>query len=123
MFSHNACPTDSASNRGSVYMSIISLFFFSLYSGFPLPKSSPISTRRMVLSGRQREELNKAIAEYLGANGYLNTLNEFQKEADLNTAQDVEKKFVGKDGHPMWDVGCCMRRERVSSMTNLNYLD
>jgi len=48
----------------------------------------------MVLSGRQREELNKAIAEYLGANGYLNTLNEFQKEADLNSAQDVDKKFV-----------------------------
>ena len=50
----------------------------------------------MVLSGRQREELNKAIAEYLGANGYLNTLNEFQKEADLNSGQDVEKKFVGE---------------------------
>ena len=52
----------------------------------------------MVLSGRQREELNKAIAEYLGANGYLNTLNEFQKEADLNSDQDVDKKFVGKIG-------------------------
>ena len=61
----------------------------------------------MVLSGRQREELNKAIAEYLGANGYLNTLNEFQKEADLNSAQDVEKKFVGKDCRlPVWEVGC-----------------
>ena len=53
----------------------------------------------MVLSGRQREELNKAIAEYLGANGYLNTLSEFQKEADLNSAQDVEKKFVGESEH------------------------
>lgn len=62
-----------------------------LHQPFP-----PHSTRRMVLSGRQREELNKAIAEYLGANGYLNTLNEFQKEADLNSGQDVEKKFVGK---------------------------
>ncbi|XP_033628104.1 lissencephaly-1 homolog isoform X1 [Asterias rubens] len=47
----------------------------------------------MVLSQRQREELNKAIADYLRSNGYENALHEFQKEADL--PGDVERKYNG----------------------------
>ncbi|ELT97343.1 hypothetical protein CAPTEDRAFT_123658 [Capitella teleta] len=47
----------------------------------------------MVLSQRQREELNKAIGEYLASNGYHNALKEFQKEADM--PGDIEKKYAG----------------------------
>ncbi|KAK6191422.1 hypothetical protein SNE40_003116 [Patella caerulea] len=47
----------------------------------------------MVLSQRQRDELNKAIADYLSSNGYVNALGEFQKEA--NMSNDVEKKYAG----------------------------
>jgi len=47
----------------------------------------------MVLSQRQREELNKAIADYFGANGYTNALAEFQKEADM--PGEIEKKYAG----------------------------
>lgn len=35
---------------------------------------------RMVLTQRQREELNHAIADYLGANGYMEALESFKKE-------------------------------------------
>ncbi|XP_076452453.1 lissencephaly-1 homolog B-like [Babylonia areolata] len=47
----------------------------------------------MVLSQRQKEELNKAIADYLGANGFLTALEHFQKEAALS--DEVEKKYSG----------------------------
>jgi platelet-activating factor acetylhydrolase IB subunit alpha len=47
----------------------------------------------MVLSQRQREELNKAIADYLSSNGYMNALSEFQKEADM--PGEIEKKYAG----------------------------
>ena len=47
----------------------------------------------MVLSQRQREELNKAIADYLSQNGFLNALTEFQKEADMPA--EIEKKYCG----------------------------
>lgn len=47
----------------------------------------------MVLSQRQREELNKAIADYFSANGYTNALAEFQKEADM--PGEIEKKYAG----------------------------
>ncbi|RVE50873.1 hypothetical protein evm_004440 [Chilo suppressalis] len=39
---------------------------------------------KMVLSQRQREELNKAIADYLGSNGYTDALEAFKKEADMD---------------------------------------
>lgn len=47
----------------------------------------------MVLSQRQREELNRAIADYLASNGYLNALSEFQKET--NMPGEVDKKYAG----------------------------
>lgn len=47
----------------------------------------------MVLSQRQREELNRAIADYLSTNGYCNALTEFQKEADM--PGDIDKKYAG----------------------------
>ncbi|XP_064612138.1 lissencephaly-1 homolog [Liolophura sinensis] len=47
----------------------------------------------MVLSQRQREELNKAIADYLSSSGYINSLAEFQKEADM--PGDIDKKYGG----------------------------
>ncbi|XP_014205113.1 lissencephaly-1 homolog isoform X3 [Copidosoma floridanum] len=48
---------------------------------------------KMVLSQRQREELNKAIAEYLSANSYQNALEAFKKEADM--PGEVERKYGG----------------------------
>lgn len=47
----------------------------------------------MVLSQRQREELNKAIADYLSSNGYLSALAEFQREADM--PGEIDKKYTG----------------------------
>ncbi|XP_071501930.1 lissencephaly-1 homolog [Diadema setosum] len=47
----------------------------------------------MVLSQRQREELNKAISDYLRSNGYEKTLTEFQKEAEM--PEEVERKYNG----------------------------
>jgi len=48
---------------------------------------------KMVLSQRQREELNKAIADYLQSNGYHDTLDTFKRETDM--PGDVDKKFAG----------------------------
>lgn len=47
----------------------------------------------MVLSQRQRDELNKAIADYLCSNGYHNALEQFKKEADM--PGDIDKKYSG----------------------------
>ncbi|KAL3857348.1 hypothetical protein ACJMK2_012024 [Sinanodonta woodiana] len=47
----------------------------------------------MVLSQRQKEELNKAIADYLSSNGYISSLAEFQKEAGLPS--ELDKKYAG----------------------------
>ena len=38
---------------------------------------------KMVLSQRQREELNKAIADYMLSNGYNEALDAFKKETDM----------------------------------------
>jgi len=38
----------------------------------------------MVLTSKQKEELNKAIAEYLEKQGYTNTLRSFEEEANVN---------------------------------------
>lgn len=46
-----------------------------------------------MLSQRQREELNKAVADYLASNGFVKTLAEFQKEADM--PGEIENKFAG----------------------------
>jgi len=48
---------------------------------------------KMVLSQRQREELNKSIADYLQSNGYHEALDAFLKETDM--PGDVDKKYVG----------------------------
>ena len=47
----------------------------------------------MVLSQRQREELNKAVADYLQSNGYHDTLDAFKRETDM--PGEVDKKFAG----------------------------
>ncbi len=47
----------------------------------------------MVLSQRQREELNKAIADYLLSNGYNEALDAFKKETDM--PGEVDKKYAG----------------------------
>lgn len=47
----------------------------------------------MVLSQRQKDELNRAIADYLSSNGYINALTEFQKEASMPL--EVDKKYAG----------------------------
>lgn len=48
---------------------------------------------KMVLSQRQREELNKAIADYLATNGFMEALESFKKEADM--PGDIDKKYAG----------------------------
>ncbi|XP_044758891.1 lissencephaly-1 homolog [Coccinella septempunctata] len=48
---------------------------------------------KMVLSQRQREELNKAIADYLSTQGFRDSLEAFKKEADM--PGDVGVKFGG----------------------------
>ena len=48
---------------------------------------------KMVLSQRQREELNKAIADYLASNGYGEALDAFKKETDM--PGEVDKKYAG----------------------------
>ena len=47
----------------------------------------------MVLSQRQREELNKSIAEYLMSNGYNDALEAFKRESDM--PGDIDKKYAG----------------------------
>jgi platelet-activating factor acetylhydrolase IB subunit alpha len=48
---------------------------------------------KMVLSQRQREELNKAIADYMTSNGYNEALDAFKRETDM--PGDVDKKYTG----------------------------
>ncbi|XP_023210427.1 lissencephaly-1 homolog isoform X1 [Centruroides sculpturatus] len=48
---------------------------------------------KMVLSQRQREELNKAIADYLLSSGCLSALEAFKKEADM--PGEIDKKYTG----------------------------
>lgn len=48
---------------------------------------------KMVLSQRQREELNKAIGEYLMSNGYNDALEAFKTEADM--PGEIDKKYAG----------------------------
>lgn len=48
---------------------------------------------KMVLSQRQREELNKAIADYLCSNGYMDALDAFKKDSDM--PGEIEKKYSG----------------------------
>ncbi|XP_060551694.1 lissencephaly-1 homolog [Ruditapes philippinarum] len=47
----------------------------------------------MVLSQRQKDELNKAIADYLSSNGYVSALTQFQKEASM--PMEIDKKYSG----------------------------
>lgn len=47
----------------------------------------------MGLSQKQKEELNRAIADYLISNGYTKTLSEFQKEAEVSS--EIENKYAG----------------------------
>jgi len=47
----------------------------------------------MVLSQRQREELNKAIADYMLGNGYNEALEAFKKETDM--PGEIDKKYSG----------------------------
>ena len=58
-----------------------------------MSESSPLASMKMVLSQRQREELNKAIAEYMLSNGYNEALECFKKEADM--PGEVDKKYTG----------------------------
>ncbi|CAH8536906.1 unnamed protein product [Schistosoma guineensis] len=47
----------------------------------------------MVLAQRQKEELNRAIADYLFANGYVKALNAFREESQL--AGENDRKYDG----------------------------
>ncbi|KAL3170102.1 hypothetical protein MRX96_015167 [Rhipicephalus microplus] len=47
----------------------------------------------MVLSQRQREELNKAVADYMASNGFMEAVEAFKKETDM--PGDKDKKYAG----------------------------
>ncbi|KAG7269409.1 hypothetical protein CRUP_015447, partial [Coryphaenoides rupestris] len=49
----------------------------------------------MVLSQRQRDELNRAIADYLRSNGYEEAYSTFKKEAEVDMNEEVDKKYAG----------------------------
>ncbi|XP_028275052.1 lissencephaly-1 homolog [Parambassis ranga] len=49
----------------------------------------------MVLSQRQRDELNRAIADYLRSNGYEEAYSTFKKEAELDNNEELDKKYAG----------------------------
>lgn len=46
----------------------------------------------MVLSERQKNELNQAIADYLASNGYTISFREFCREANISTNESAERK-------------------------------
>ena len=64
-------------------------------------------TAKMVLSQRQRDELNRAIAGYLHSNGYEEAYSVFKKEAELDMNEELDKKYAGllekKNGHLLLD--------------------
>nr|CAD7417354.1 unnamed protein product [Timema poppensis] len=83
---------DSLSTEGEDYYVTIIRHIYVL--GWAVDLVSALNTiMRMVLSQRQREELNKAIADYLSSNGYKDALEVFKKEADM--PGDVEIKYSG----------------------------
>uniref|UniRef100_A0AAZ3SCN0 Lissencephaly-1 homolog n=1 Tax=Oncorhynchus tshawytscha TaxID=74940 RepID=A0AAZ3SCN0_ONCTS len=49
----------------------------------------------MVLSQRQRDELNRAIGDYLRSNGYEEAYSTFKKEAELDMNEELDKKYAG----------------------------
>ncbi|XP_065663899.1 lissencephaly-1 homolog isoform X2 [Hydra vulgaris] len=46
----------------------------------------------MVLSAKQKEELNNSVADYLMQAGYIQTLDRFREEANIDN--EIEKKYV-----------------------------
>jgi len=46
----------------------------------------------MVLSEKQKHELNQAIAEYLATNGYSTSFKEFCQEANISANESAERK-------------------------------
>jgi len=53
----------------------------------------------MVLTPKQKEELNKAIADYLHTSGFQSALEAFKNEADIKG--DMEKKICRSSGKEM----------------------
>ncbi|CAB1353126.1 unnamed protein product [Coregonus sp. 'balchen'] len=49
----------------------------------------------MVLSQRQRDELNRAIGDYLRSNGYEEAYSTFKKESELDMNEELDKKYAG----------------------------
>jgi len=62
-----------------------------LYFGFLVKNVLFFKNMKMVLSQRQREELNKAIADYMMSNGYNEALDAFKRETDM--PGEVDKKI------------------------------
>ena len=65
----------------------------ALYFGFLVKNVLFFKNMKMVLSQRQREELNKAIADYMMSNGYNEALDAFKRETDM--PGEVDKKYAG----------------------------
>ncbi|KAI7795864.1 Lis1a [Triplophysa rosa] len=58
-------------------------------------RQHPHPPAKMVLSQRQRDELNRAIADYLRSNGYEEAYSVFKKEAELDMNEELDKKYAG----------------------------
>ena len=58
----------------------------------------------MVLTSKQKEELNKAIAEYLEKQGYTNTLRSFEEEANVNAKESQKEGQNGKSNSVISDI-------------------
>ena len=65
----------------------------------------------MVLTSKQKEELNKAIAEYLEKHGYSNTLKSFEEESNVNL-KDASKE--GQNGKPNSAISDILEKKWVS---------
>nr|CAB3264628.1 lissencephaly-1 homolog [Phallusia mammillata] len=73
----------------------------------------------MVLSSRQRDELNSAILEYLKSNGYTKSLEAFREEADVT--EQTDKKYEGLM-EKKWTSVVRLQRKVMDLETKLNEL-
>ena len=74
---------------------------------------------KMVLSQRQREELNKAIADYMQSNGYNEALEAFKKETDM--PGEIDRKYAGLLEKKWTSVIRLQKKVRLVIITDINH--
>ncbi|KAL4431820.1 hypothetical protein ABPG74_015260 [Tetrahymena malaccensis] len=58
----------------------------------------------MVLTSKQKDDLNRAIAEYLQKHGFANTLRQFEEESNINFKEVQESNKQGKTSTANTDI-------------------